>query len=556
MSDRLLLNFYSTFNKILNTLGVLTLLITPFYLVEGYTTFYDFFSRSFPGDFFSSNYFYYWTTFWYIPIFILLLVYFGTFFLGIFSSKIYPIIYVLLISSLLFEHLDYFHLNTLVDTVLTRSTLVNPLLTNSINKYHPLLLYSVIASILVFLVASSSALKRPSHYELRGWYLGSVTKSYIIIWLIFFTLFLGSWWAVQEGSWGGWWNWDSSEVFGMMLGLTTLLFIHSRSGFHLVPNYLNTTVVVVALLGAFYCFIQLNFSLVSHNFGIKSNQLVDPLAVYYIVIIYLILVIVSFSKKLTLYVPKTTIYLLRPYYYLQPTRSYLGSTILIVLALEILYSLNPLINDFIWNTWGVNWLAAPLSITYINLLGLVIFFVYFFSPTSSILVSTYFFLFWSLGLPCIPLILFTRPTNLVNNLHYTYYLLIMSTFIVSMKVDTLWYGFIESMTISMESVSGYLYLSSVSYSATVLEHRLGTFSINHPSLSDLNLFSTSTSSDTNPFNSSGSCSGSSQALMNGIFGRLFAISVLDNSLILLLSLLSLSKFFAVAHYLKKKRIIF
>jgi hypothetical protein len=44
--------------------------------------------------------------------------------------------------------------------------------------------------------------------------------------------------------------------------------------------------------------------------------------------------------------------------------------------------------------------------------------------------------------------------------------------------------------------------------------------------------------------------------MNGIFGRLFAISVLDNSLILLLSLLSLSKFFAVAHYLKKKRIIF
>ena len=30
---------------------------------------------------------------------------------------------------------------------------------------------------------------------------------------------MGGLWAYQEGSWGGWWDWDISEVFGLFIYL-------------------------------------------------------------------------------------------------------------------------------------------------------------------------------------------------------------------------------------------------------------------------------------------------------------------------------------------------
>ena len=40
------------------------------------------------------------------------------------------------------------------------------------------------------------------------------------------TLYFGGWWALQEGSWGGWWNWDASEVLGLITLLYLILAVH------------------------------------------------------------------------------------------------------------------------------------------------------------------------------------------------------------------------------------------------------------------------------------------------------------------------------------------
>jgi len=82
-----------------------------------------------------------------------------------------------------------------------------------------------------------------------------------------FALFLGSWWAFQEGTWGGWWNWDPSEVLGLLVLLTILLISHKPQNYLNIWSLLQKTFVGVMLFIWVYFFTQLNFDLVSHNFG-------------------------------------------------------------------------------------------------------------------------------------------------------------------------------------------------------------------------------------------------------------------------------------------------
>jgi cytochrome c biogenesis factor len=166
----------------------------------------------------------------------------------------------------------------------------NLLLNNCINKLHPMLIYmSWILPAAFFLFVSPQQFI--SH---RTSIMMSKTSM-----LMLTTLTMGGWWAYQEGSWGGWWNWDPSEMFGLLILGSLLVFSHSDIVYK--PIFITYAKSVCLLLIAYYCFLQLNFSLISHNFGIRQGDLVDFRVFYLFVFIMLSLYIFSKNKRKELY---------------------------------------------------------------------------------------------------------------------------------------------------------------------------------------------------------------------------------------------------------------
>lgn len=112
-----------------------------------------------------------------------------------------------------------------------------------------------------------------------------------------------------------------------------------------VSSYLITASMVCLIL--IYLFIQLNFSLVSHNFGIKSTPLVNPIQGFTFLFILFTVCIVRLYRKG--YVGIVGQYLLLRISYVKYTggNQYVTSIFILLLLLEVIYSFYPLINDFI-----------------------------------------------------------------------------------------------------------------------------------------------------------------------------------------------------------------
>ena len=145
----MLLFFYYNFF----TLVVTSIILLPIVLFSTkfciQTVILDLFARSLSNDFFLTNMFFFWTNLWYLHTFFLCLV----FLFITFKSKTINLALVstgfafLLLSIVLF--LEFYLDNTFShDTVLFNEN-INVLLKNSVNKIHPLLLYS---SLYIFLL--------------------------------------------------------------------------------------------------------------------------------------------------------------------------------------------------------------------------------------------------------------------------------------------------------------------------------------------------------------------------------------------------------------------
>ena len=154
----------------------------------------------------------------------------------------------------------------MVSNSLTSSE-INALLSNSLNKYHPLILYfSSFLCLLNFLLLYQVG-TTPMRYNLNKWFLRFRHLNYLAFTINFSALALGSWWALQEGTWGGWWNWDASEVLGLLVLLSTLWVIHSR---WTLLNFIKGSELGFLILSGVllsYYMLQLNFELTSHSFG-------------------------------------------------------------------------------------------------------------------------------------------------------------------------------------------------------------------------------------------------------------------------------------------------
>jgi hypothetical protein len=279
---------------------------------------------------------------------------------------------------------EYYTLNQYTYSVKNIQYFFNNLLSNPLNKYHPILFfisYIFMYNILVYnhlLVNFRTFVNSKFIYVTKYSYI--LTKNAYIWILMSVSLYLGSWWALQEGSWGGWWNWDSSEVFGLLI-LTSLLII-----FHLSKNY-NSQIFFTCLIFFFiviitflYFILQLSYNLVSHNFGLSliGYGYVQFIFKTNLSIILISCFIVWFGIKCL--VLKTI--LCKNIYYIVYSQNNNKLNIQfiklkIVLLISLLFyiyttTFNPIFNNIFWNSLNINLLNNLLHWVNIKLITLII----------------------------------------------------------------------------------------------------------------------------------------------------------------------------------------
>jgi hypothetical protein len=170
------------------------------------------------------------------------------------------------------------------------------------------------------------------------------------IFIFILSLVLGSWWALQEGSWGGWWNWDPSEVFGLII-FSYLLF--SR---HFFLNNLNiyfftlNSFLYLLIVLILYFFLQLNFNLISHNFGINLTQSLFLLVNFFFFYIFIFVFFFFLIKYIDMYI---ILFLNSKSIRFIDSKFYLFLLIFLILNLYLL-SFWILIEDFFYKFFQIN----------------------------------------------------------------------------------------------------------------------------------------------------------------------------------------------------------
>ncbi len=104
---------------------------------------------------------------------------------------------------------------------------INVALLNGVLNVHPWLIYMYYAislSLLVFFFSKENTRKNLTN-QIYSYY----NKKLTTLALTSFSIILGGYWAFQELSWGGWWNWDIVELISL------IFFFLSASVFHRHP---------------------------------------------------------------------------------------------------------------------------------------------------------------------------------------------------------------------------------------------------------------------------------------------------------------------------------
>ena len=383
------------------------------------------------NDYFFCNFYLFWTNLHYLPLLILLLLL--IFLLKLRYLLCYSVMlpffigWILLVTlSLDFTYMFYggAELEIFIEGV-------NKLLTNSINKIHPPLLYYSTFITVYSLLHTLSTHKELLLYDSSYFYtFFKVTYFYLITCLL--SLYLGSWWALQEGSWGGWWNWDSSEVFGVLIFFKLIILYHLTYFTHhseFIISHLKSSLFTIF---AFYLFMQLNFSLISHNFSSKNYQLVSLDFFYTIWLLLTFLVKVKFHRNYAI---------IYSYIYISCRDTFFKNTLLTkyLILITLYLSILPLFNNFFWHKLGLNLINYPPSFFKITLIFIIIILtiIYINNPFT-------FFFFFLISQP-LKLGLFInilKSVSFSRNIHYTLLLLFVYTLFIASSLITNWsYGY-------------------------------------------------------------------------------------------------------------------
>lgn len=268
-----------------------------------------------------------------------------------------PTCYLLLVVYWLYslEIIDFLVTNFNASCINLNHSSINLLLINNLNKYHPLLFYISVLLLTPPIYASHFLRLENNLFSLNSFTTDSKNLTVWVLVTNISTLFFGSWWALQEGTWGGWWNWDASEVFGLLITLFSIQNLHLQNSSATILQWITRTNITGFVLGLTYFFIQLNFELVSHNFGSKTFFFFyNPLFFLETLVIFPLLTIFTCrnlyllrDQLLTLIWYRTPRVWLSLRWSALTTFNFLFSTVLVS-------SFLPLANYFVWNYFGIN----------------------------------------------------------------------------------------------------------------------------------------------------------------------------------------------------------
>ena len=339
-------------------MGFLFLILNLFISsITGFTWFFDWVSRIDINDSFINSFNFFWTTFLYLPSFFFLILLINVLSINFKSIRSLSMYLVTLYGFYNIEIFDFLILNLSLEINNLNITSVNLLLTNNLNKYHPLIFYTSVILLLNLLYQNYIIWFTPLLFTKT--YISNYTYSNMnsVTVINLLALFLGSWWALQEGTWGGWWNCDPSEVLGLLFTFTGLLYIHSQITYLTTQLNLYRLMYIVILIVFSYIFIQLNFDLVSHNFGSKfffffNNNLffleLTLLLVFnFLIFLYFIqnailnTILINITTFTSLFIKKNNLIIWTLVLYL-------------LLFTLIIVSFIPLVNYFLWVYFRIN----------------------------------------------------------------------------------------------------------------------------------------------------------------------------------------------------------
>ena len=454
---------------------LLTIFILKVFLVKFFITtlIVDLLARTITNHFFFTNLFIYWTNLYYLHTFFLLLI-----FLCVVVKSKY-INYELFARCALFLILSgnlfcEFYSNTLFSfNMQLFNEDVNSLLKNTVNKIHPLLLYSSFSTFFMCVVYFpyknlTKSFQKDKHLTQHMF---SYAKFSVL--LIIAALYLGSWWALQEGSWGGWWNWDSSEFFGLLIFYYLVLLMHRpdlvKSWLLLVNHVLKNQYFLII----FFLLLQLNFNVISHNFGFRSTKFLSIEVLLFLLLLLFLCILynnVNSSTLLTLSLVSTKLTVVKPYdgsTLLFSLFNFVVTLSLINFLVKMLTSLKFFVSflsfyKLLCIVWVYFWLRfLQVSYNYVffsHLLHSSLYFVFIFikSWRGSLLqfyLHYILFIIFTVNLVGKHYIINTfLHTNLIDTVTHSHYLSLNTT-----EVE-LWLNFIASST-SFESKSFNLYFT-------------------------------------------------------------------------------------------------
>ena len=453
------LNFYNNIKNlsaILVLCGLLWKFIasTSYYINE-----MDVYSRAPQSDFYTSVLYFMWTSFWYLPSCILLLILVSVW-LRTSSVQLMQLVFATLLLVYSSTLIDYQILNPTCLS-LYRGESWNTLLTNSVNKYHPFIFYSTISGVILTYWVITTTTKHTQLIVISNFTnLHNLSQDKLVY--IIFTLFLGSWWAAQEGSWGGWWNWDPSEVFGLvvMIFFTQMIHRHRLKYTHYtlwltIKSFLFTILVL-------YLFIQLNFDLVSHNFGTKTNQFIDS---YQFLLLLLILIVGLWVTQLSTLCTSSALNKVPMLINIQALQSRTILTLILLVVTGL--SFTDLLNNFSWSISGTNLLNLPNLSTHYATISVLTLCLLIYKPSITTLPTVYTLSTWFYILPYY--ILTRVPKSWTSFNHVLITVILWITYFTLNQASTTWFYVTENTQTSFITTLSDLCTTYVSLSNYVIE---------------------------------------------------------------------------------------
>ena len=367
-------------------------IITIFFSLSSFRTNYtDLFNRLELNDFFLNYYYFFWTNFWYLILFVPLMLYLYLHFFEVYYNKLNQFMLLFVLFILFIKFIDYWSFINFNFKVGLLNKNFNTLLVNSLNKYHPFIFYTSIMYIVMHHKLSFFYENKNNNFIYSSLNVRILKYSRNNLLAITITLFMGSWWALQEGSWGGWWNWDPSEVFGLFVIIYFIYKLHIKSNFFYFTTNSENSIFFSLIMSVFYIFIQLNFDLVSHNFTI-SNLDIDLTDMFFINWCFIFFMFSSFTIGLfNIYLLKyqimTQFSLGIKHYYSKYQKKILKIFIVLLVIAMSLISFFFLINNFLLKILNLNILNSLNPINYFLGISLIILLVFYWD------IKSYLFIF-------------------------------------------------------------------------------------------------------------------------------------------------------------------